>query len=122
MRAVGFLTEEVDSAFGNRYSSTGASLDNAEGLLKLELDKSSETWLFLRCSGVIRGESGCDDGASVGEDDVDCDSTTAGSNSRSGRGGVINGRRVVFRIMSRRIALPLSLNKVHNRNEKRGRT
>lgn len=41
----------------------------------------------------------------MGEDVADETGIFEGSKSRSGRGGVIKGRRVIFRSNSRRIAL-----------------
>ena len=69
--AVGLFTEDVVSALGSKYSSTGASDANAAGLFRNALDGSTAIWLFCRCLGVIKGESGWDEGARVGEDVVD---------------------------------------------------
>lgn len=62
-------------------------------------------WLFFRWSGVNGGELPWDEGASVDEDVADETGIFEGSKSRSGRGGVTKGRRVIFRSNSRRIAL-----------------
>lgn len=105
MRAVGCFTDDVDNALGKRYSSIGASLDRDAGLFKSELLQSREMWLFFKWSGVITGESGWEEGASVGDEDTEVDSTVAGSKSRSGRGGESDGRRVSLSIISRSIAL-----------------
>ena len=50
-------------------------------------------------------EEGGEDAASVGEDVSEPVGMFSGSNSRSGTGGVINGRRVIRRRTRRRNAL-----------------
>lgn len=61
--------------------------------------------LFLKCSGVAGGESVGDEGASVGEELVEGGGIMVGSRSRSGIGGVSNGRRVSLIRTNRSIAL-----------------
>ena len=64
--------------------------------------------MFLRCSGVTGGEEEGDDGASVGEDALEGESTD-GSNSLSGTGGDTSGLRVMRSKERRREALADSM-------------
>lgn len=63
------------------------------------------TWLLRRCSGVAGGDCDGEEGARVGEDELEDGGSVAGSNSRSGIGGWMSGRRVILRRMKRKIAL-----------------
>lgn len=61
--------------------------------------------MFFRCSGVVGGELGAEDGARVGDESTDPGGATEGSNSRSGRGDETNGLRVTRKIRRRKMAL-----------------
>ena len=101
MRDVDGFTEEVVSDFDSRKSSTLAS-DRGElrsGCM------GRGTWLFLRCSGVAGGEEVGEDGASVGDDVLDCGGNGIGSKSRSGMGGESKGRLVTLSKTVRRSTL-----------------
>lgn len=93
-REVGALTDAVVKAFGRRKSSTGLADWVGGGGVKRGWGGSA-TWLFLRCSGVDGIDEGGEDAARVGEDVSEPTGMFSGSNSRSGMGGEINGRRVI---------------------------
>jgi hypothetical protein len=66
---------------------------------------SRGAWLLRRCSGVAGGDWAGEEGARVGEDVVEDGGRVAGSNSRSGIGGLTSGLCVIRRRRKRRIAL-----------------
>ena len=61
--------------------------------------------MLRRCSGVIGGEAGAEEGAKVGEVELLDGGRVVGSNSLSGIGGERSGLRVIFSNNKRRDAL-----------------
>ena len=91
---VGALTEAVVKALGRRKSSTGVGDCVGGGGVRRGWGGRA-MWLFLRWSGVDGTEEGGEDAARVGEDVSEPAGMFSGSNSRSGMGGEIRGRRVI---------------------------
>lgn len=98
-----FFTEEGERAFCKRNSST--EVPGLREACEELASGSSDIRLFLRCSGVAGGELPSEDATSVGDEDADGMDMFDGSKSRSGIGGVSNGRLVILRIIKRRTTL-----------------
>ena len=61
--------------------------------------------MFLRWSGVWGGDDGGEEGARVGDEELEGGGSDAMSNSLSGTGGPTKGRLVIRKIEKRKIAL-----------------
>lgn len=104
-RANGAFTDEVERALGSRKSSTGETAVAGGGGGTRRWWGWSGTWLFFRWSGVCGGDKEGEEGARVGDEELEGGGRDAISKSLSGTGGPTKGRLVIRRRAKRKIAL-----------------
>jgi len=104
-RAVGAFTDEVERAFGSKKSSTGEITVAGGGGGTRRWWGCSGIWLFLRWSGVCGGDREGEEGARVGDEELEGGGRDAMSKSLSGTVGPTKGRLVMRKSAKRKIAL-----------------